>query len=221
MIQVYAVDAAGQNFMDERWSRYLSAGRREAAAGIRQERHRQLFLGAEALLNRSLEAAGAPVKLPAAYTRNRHGKPYLTAAEGLYMNWSHSGTRAVCALSDREVGIDLQDTCREPGEALIRRVLQPEERDFYERTPADRRKKLFYEYWTVKESVLKAFGTGFCTSLERFYVRMDRMYPEVISSGALPSYTCRLLDAGEGYAAAVCVEGVHPGMDAQIPVKYL
>ena len=82
------MDAAGQNFMDERWSRYLSAGRQEAAAGIRQERHRQLFLGAEALLNRSLEAAGAPVELPAAYTRNRHGKPYLTAAEGLYVNLS-------------------------------------------------------------------------------------------------------------------------------------
>lgn len=221
MIQVYAVNTAGQDFMDEQWSRYLSEERKKAAANIRQNGQRQLFLGAEALLNRSLEAEGVPVKLPAAYIRNRYGKPFLTALKGLYVNWSHSGTCAVCALSDREVGVDLQDTGREPGEALIHRVLQQEERTFYEQMPAAQRKKLFYEYWVIKESYLKALGTGFYTPLDQFYVRMNGIYPEVVPKGKLPLYTCRLLNAGEGYTAAVCVEGVHPKMGAQIPVKYI
>ena len=141
---------------------------------MRREKDRQLFLGAEALLNRSLKLVDAPVSLPAVYTRNRYGKPYLDKTSGIYVNWSHSGSFAICALSDREVGIDLQNTFKTPKSALVRRVLQPEEQIYYDQTPKEQRRQLFYSYWTVKESFLKALGNGFRDSDRQFLCKDGR-----------------------------------------------
>ena len=80
---------------------------------------------AELLLNRSLEQC-TDVQTPVRYHRNEHGKPYLTDKPEIYVNWSHSGDYVICAVADREVGIDLQKMDREPKENLIRKVLTKE-----------------------------------------------------------------------------------------------
>lgn len=210
MLRIFAMNVTEKDFTAESFRSCLSESRRNEAKRLRREKDRQLFLGAEALLNRSLEMIGAPVCLPAVYTRNRYGKPYLDKTSGIYANWSHSGSFVICALSDQEVGIDLQSICKEPGSALVRRVLQPEEQIYYDQTPKERQKQLFYSYWTVKESFLKALGTGFGTSLDRFYVRIEGDYPEIIRRDGGARYTCQLLDFMEkDYMAAVCVEGEH------------
>jgi 4'-phosphopantetheinyl transferase len=211
MLRIFAMNVTGEDFTAERWKSCLSESRRNEAKKMRREKDRQLFLGAEALLNRSLKLVDAPVSLPAVYTRNRYGKPYLDKTSGIYVNWSHSGSFAICALSDREVGIDLQNTFKTPKSALVRRVLQPEEQIYYDQTPKEQRRQLFYSYWTVKESFLKALGTGFGTPIDNFYVRMEGPYPEVIQREGRDVYACRLLDFKEkDYMAAVCVKGENP-----------
>ena len=110
---------------------------------------------AELLLNRSLEQC-TDVQTPARYHRNEHGKPYLTETPEIYVNWSHSRDYVICAISDQEVGIDLQKMDREPKENLIRKALTEEEQEFYRSVPKPERQKLFYQYWSVKESFLKA-----------------------------------------------------------------
>lgn len=222
MIRVFAMDVQGRDFLGEQWSRYLSGERRDAASKMRQEESRRLFLGAEILLNRSLEEMRVPVSFPAAYRRNEHGKPYLLSPKGLYVNWSHSGTCVLCALSDHEVGVDLQYIGKEPKDSLVRRVLQPEERPRYDGAEEGQKRRLFYEYWTVKESFLKAMGTGFYTSLDTFWVRMEGRCPEIVRRNAGLPYTCRILDfSGGDYAAAVCVEGMHSDMEECIPIEYI
>lgn len=210
MLRIFAMNVTGEDFTTEQWRGCLSEERKNEALKLRRERDRQLFLGAEVLLNQSLKRMGAPTSLPAVYTRNRYGKPYLDETPGIYVNWSHSGTFVICALSDQEVGIDLQNTCKEPKRALVRRVLQPEEQICYDQTPGERQKQLFYSYWAIKESFLKALGTGFGTSLESFYIRMERSEPEIIRRDGGAVYTCRLLNFKEkDYTAAVCVKGEH------------
>ena len=76
----------------DRWCKaYLSETRKQEAKKRKSDRDRRLFLAAEVLLNRSLEAVKANIMLPAAYTRNPYGKPYLLPTAELYVNWSHSG----------------------------------------------------------------------------------------------------------------------------------
>lgn len=214
MIRIFAMGAAGIDFSAAKWEPYLSEERKAEAARRKNTAERQLCLAAEALLNRSLELVGAPVRLPAVYRRNEHGKPYLTEDCGLYVNWSHSGGYVLCAVADREVGADLQKADREPREALLRRVLRPQERAFWEAADLERRTALFYEYWAVKESFLKALGTGFYTSLDDFEVIRSEERPEtprILQRVNEKYYGCRLLPFCEaGYAAAVCCEGEEP-----------
>lgn len=207
MIRIFAMKASGQDFTGSGWGRYLSQERKLEAEKRKNEKERRLFLAAEVLLNRSLERVGADIRLPAVYGRNSYGKPYLVQNEAVKVNWSHSGEYVVCVVADREVGIDLQYAKKEPKEALVRKMLQPEELAFYENA-GEERARLFYKYWTLKESYLKAIGTGFHTPLQAFYVRMDSTAPVIVQRGAEDreqSYYCELLEfADPDYVAAVC-----------------
>ena len=161
---------------------------------------------AELLLNRSLEQC-TDVQTPVRYHRNEHGKPYLTDKPEIYVNWSHSGDYVICAVADREVGIDLQKMDREPKENLIRKALTKEEQEFYGSVPESERKRLFYQYWSVKESFLKALGTGFYTSLKTFQVDFLEGKPQICHHINRKNYLCRLLLFQDTeYAAAVCME---------------
>lgn len=79
----------------------------------------------------------------------------------------------------RKWEIDLQKMDREPKENLIRKALTEEEQEFYRSVPEPERQKLFYQYWSVKESFLKALGTGFYTSLHTFQVDMEEEQPRI------------------------------------------
>lgn len=220
MIRVFTMRAAGRDFLTASWSPYLTEERKKLADRKKGERERQLFLGAEILLNLSLHRADVEIPLPAKYRRNAHGKPYLEDREDIYVNWSHSGDYVICAIADREVGIDLQYAGKEPKESLVRKLLQPKEIHFYEHTPEAEQQRLFYEYWAVKESFLKALGSGFATPLDKFYVEFLKVsdagkeaeknamkVPIIIQDINHKQYSCRLLTVkNEEYAAALCIE---------------
>ncbi len=200
MLQLFAMQVSGIDFTEERWQPYLSQKRIEEAGRRRAGQNRRLFLGAEALLNLALERCAPEAERPAAYRRNAHGKPYLLPPDdGIFVNWSHSGEYVFLALADREVGVDIQIATAPPRDALVRRVLSAREQQVYDAAPKSRQTKIFYEFWALKESILKAQGTGFGAPLPE-----DRSL-----------YPARVLEFRDGdYAAAVCCRG---GMeDAEI-----
>jgi len=82
---------------------------------------------------------------------NEYGKPYL-AGNPLFFNISHSGEYTACALSDREVGIDIQKNGLK--KHAMRKVCTPEELAVI-KTAED-----FTRIWTIKESYAKALGVG-------------------------------------------------------------
>ncbi|MCD8361421.1 MAG: 4'-phosphopantetheinyl transferase superfamily protein [Lachnospiraceae bacterium] len=194
MLQVFAMQVTGLDFTEARWKTYLSEERLEAAGRRRVTHDRQLFLGAEVLLNLALERCAPGSVRPAAYRRNAHGKPYLLPPDDdIFVSWSHSGEYVLLALSDLEVGADIQISTARPRDALVRRVLNEREQQVYDAVPDEAgRQKTFYEFWALKESLLKAQGTGFGAPL-----------PE--DQGL---YQARVLDFRDAdYAAAVCCRG--------------
>ncbi|MCD8249586.1 MAG: 4'-phosphopantetheinyl transferase superfamily protein [Lachnospiraceae bacterium] len=204
MLQIFAMQVAGLDFAEEQWRSYLSQNRLEEAERRRAAHDRQLFLGAEVLLNLALERCAPEVARPAVYRRNAHGKPYLLPPDDdIFVNWSHSGEYVLLALSDLEVGADIQISTAVPRDALVRRVLNAQEQQVYDAVPDEaRRRKAFYEFWALKESILKAQGTGFGAPLPE-----DRGL-----------YQARILDFRDGdYAAAVCCRG---GME-NAEIQYL
>ena len=218
MVRIFAMNITGHDFEDCRWNAYLSEVRRLEAAKRKQTKNRQSFLAAEVLLNRALECLDVGVQLPAVYERNVHGKPYLKPDYGIYVNWSHSGDYVLCATADQEVGVDIQETSKMPLESMVRKVLTPEESAFYESCGVEQQKNCFYQYWTLKESFLKALGTGFYTSLAQFYIELKEEPPRVVQNINEKNYACRLLELKEdGYIAAVCSESA---LD-EVTVEYI
>lgn len=181
----------------------------------KKEQHSQALQMAE----RAVLLAGG--ESPVDFERSVHGKPCLKPPnEHLHVNWSHSGEYVLCAVADRETGVDLQEALKEPKEHLVRRVLQPCEKAYYEAQGPKDRQRLFYQYWTLKESFLKVLGTGFQTPLTDFYIEIRDGRPKIIQKINEKKYQCRLLDfADSAYAAAICCEGREELED--IAIEYL
>lgn len=99
------------------------------------------------------------------FERTENGKPY---AEGcsIRFNISHSGTYAAVALSDGEVGIDIE-RIREVN-LKIAEKFSSDEREYIQ--SAENPQKAFFEIWTAKEAYLKKCGTGLTVPLDSFSV---------------------------------------------------
>lgn len=84
--------------------------------------------------------------------KNEHGKPIIVG-EDIYFNISHSNNAIACALSDSKIGVDIELIGEIRG-SVLRKCFTEKEAGLVQ-TNAD-----FYRYWTLKESYLKAVGTG-------------------------------------------------------------
>lgn len=87
----------------------------------------------------------------------RYGKPYLTEYPDIYFNISHCPKGCICAVSDRKIGVDIQDI-RPFSWDIAKRVCCENELKMLECT--DDRARLFTKIWTMKESYGKMTGIG-------------------------------------------------------------
>lgn len=113
------------------------------------------------LMNRFLDGARI--------TENEYGKP--VADNGMFFNISHSGEYVLFALSDFEVGCDIEKTREVNPEKMGKFVFSGDEMCEIE-TASDKTSK-FFEYWTKKESLLKCIGEGFHRSAKSVDVTGD------------------------------------------------
>ena len=100
----------------------------------------------------------------------KYNKPYFEGSP-IKFSISHSGEIVVCALSnEHEIGIDIEE------------ILDIEIADFKSQMTesewnkiafSNNKKDSFFDYWTQKESVIKAHGTGLSTPLKSFEIIDD------------------------------------------------
>lgn len=88
---------------------------------------------------------------------NEFGKP--TADNGLYFNISHSSEYVLFALSDKEIGCDIEKSRKIEPEKLGKIVFCENEMNAIKKS-ADKQ-QCFFDLWTRKESLLKCIGKGF------------------------------------------------------------
>ena len=93
---------------------------------------------------------------------NEHGKPFLE--HGPFFSVSHSRRYSVLAVSDNEIGIDIE-MHESPRESLMKRCFTEEEQNFAKLSTEN-----FLRIWTAKEAALKFLGTGFSFAPKSFSV---------------------------------------------------
>lgn len=143
----------------------LSADERSRAERYHFPQHRQRAIAARGILRSILgQYLGQdPAGLRFDYTP--HGKPVLALtanAPPLEFNLSHAEDVMLCAITlESPVGIDLEQI--HPVSDLARlteRFFAASEHERIQALPLDEQSAAFFQYWTVKEAVLKAIAQG-------------------------------------------------------------
>lgn len=144
-------------------SELLSDDERNQAERFVFDDDRKLYLTAHALLRHSLWCATGRTDTP--FAVNKYGKPEIFETGGeaaVKFNISHSGTLAVCSLSPRfEVGVDVEEVDESRSfEEVVASQFTPYEQDQLAAYSGAARANAFFQFWTLKEALVKALGIG-------------------------------------------------------------
>ena len=135
-----------------------TAAWRGQAARCHHRRDALRCLAAEALLGQALGTRGLDLRQLTLRT-GPNGKPRLEGRPNLHFNLTHAGPWLLCAVHDRPVGIDVEEERLEaPLPAEL--IMTPEELRHHATLAPPEARAHFFRLWTLKESLLKALGTG-------------------------------------------------------------
>lgn len=132
-----------------------------------------------------------PAPIEILHTEN--GKPYV-AGNGVFFSLSHSGDKAVIAINDRPIGVDLEIYRQKDRAVIISRFTEREraeitcERDFL-------------EHWTAREGYVKLYGL----TIAAVWAHAEYFGGALYVDGKLADVRIRHYDLGYGIAA-VCTE---------------
>ena len=101
------------------------------------------------------------------------GKGAVKDRDDLHFNISHSKDYCVLALSDEEVGIDIQEI-KEIRADIAGRFFEKRDNDYIDEKE-DKKKERFIEVWCAKESYAKLTGRGIGEGFSTFYEDFDKM----------------------------------------------
>lgn len=166
---VYAasVEPLREDGLYARAFRAASEPRRKKAERYRFDADRRLCLGSELVLRAALRSFGFDG--PLEYEYGEHGKPRLKDCP-IRFSLSHSGRFVLCAAAEYELGCDLELLAPAPL-AVAERFFCPGEYAALAALPdAEAQSVLFFRYWTLKESFLKATGLGLQLPLNSFEI---------------------------------------------------
>lgn len=135
---------------------YFSQYRKERLQKTKNPLHFAQAEATEALL--CYGAAKLGYSLPLNINVRKGGKPY---AKNLNFSISHSGDKVLLALSDTEIGADIQKINYSQNLAVAKKILIPAETEGVDTYT-------FFRYFTMKESYFKMTGEGLPLSPKPF-----------------------------------------------------
>lgn len=163
-----------QRLLSDYWA-LLSAAERDKHSRFRFERDRSQYLVTRALVRTVLAKYASIDPQDWRFTTNAFGRPQIAnegiAAADFTFNISHTRGLIVLGVAcGRELGVDVENICaREACVEIADRWFAPEEVAALHELPPEQQPHRFFEYWTLKESYIKARGAGLSMPLDRFW----------------------------------------------------
>jgi len=205
MVEIYAAPASRANemFYHERIYPYLNSQRRERIDSFLHVEDALRSLSGEWLTKLVLSEKLHLNLFDINFEYAKKGKPFYNTPSGLHFNISHSEDWAVCAFSAMSVGVDIE---------IIKPIDLSIAKDCFTQTEfetlsqlADESEKLnyFYNIWTIKESYLKAIGSGFSKAPDSFGAEI--INNQILFSGDVEKgYFFKQYDFDNGYKLCAC-----------------
>lgn len=167
---------------------------------------KRLSLGAGALLDYALTLEGVSDR-EIIYVQNQ--KPCLKNSN-IRFNLSHSGNMVFCAVSDTDVGCDVEQITDIDMKIAARFFFHEEYKAISACPDSASRNDLFFRYWTLKESFMKVTGLGFKLELDDFCVDLRSDGINVRQSVDDRNYYFKEYKADAGYKFSVCTADYPP-----------
>ena len=194
-MKLYTVDLRDIDLNSD-WQRFMSKARMDKINKYKQEKSRLASIGAEIALIKAVRDNIPDAEIPVSWEYLRNGKPRLLKYPKFFYNISHSGDYAICAVSDSEVGVDIQKI-RKPDMRIAKRYFTEDEYHYI----CKDEKRNFFKIWTRKESILKASGFGITIPLNSVSVIEDT----AVLDGKKYSLT-EIAPPEIGYVLCICEE---------------
>ena len=146
----------------------VSRDRQKKIDFYRFEKDKKLSAGAYLLLKKLL--SNENITNPT-FKTGKYGKAYISNIENIYFNLSHSGKMVLCAISDKEVGVDVEYNDPAIDLDIAKHYFYNSE---YENIMnAARPSDEFFNYWVLKESYMKYTGLGMNLNLDSFEIIIE------------------------------------------------
>jgi 4'-phosphopantetheinyl transferase len=129
------------------------------------------------------------------FAKSENGKPYAVNAN-VFFSISHSADTVVCAVSEKEIGIDIEKTRNI--RLRVAEKFATEAEIGYIGEDIDR----FFEIWTLKEAFFKCKGTGLGSDIKSVCFEIT----EGIVSCSDNGYSLFFEKITDGYTCSVCIK---------------
>jgi 4'-phosphopantetheinyl transferase len=169
-----------EEIRSERLTQYeqvLSSDERARAQRLYRDHDRRQFVAAHALARTTLSRYFAVRPEAWRFRPGAYGRPEIAhnlplGVDRISFNLAHTRGLVVMAVGcDRVIGVDVEKLDRaRAAEAIARRFFAASEADALAVLPPGQRHERFFEYWTLKESHVKARGEGLACPLDSFSV---------------------------------------------------
>ncbi len=168
--------------------------RLEKAARFKNEKDYKLCLLTDNLAKRMIAEEGNMSPQMVVIYADKYGKPRCMNSL-VKFNYSHSGTKAACAVSDKEIGVDIEEI-KPRSQDVARKFATEAELEYI----GDSLENLL-KIWVLKEAYLKCLGTGIRDNLKDAEFIIEDSGNVICSD---KSVKATLYDNTPGYIAAVC-----------------
>lgn len=197
----------------------LSDSERLIAPRFYFPKDRRRYLVTRALVRTVLSKYAQVAPKDWVFKANAHGRPEIVnecaAARNLSFNITHTAGLIILAVArDRQLGVDVENVrSRQASSAIADRYFAAGEVAALHALPADHQQQRFYEYWTLKESYIKARGQGLAIALDAFSFHFPaagslEMSVHHIDDDAPQRWQFWQFWVGEDYLAAVCAQRI-------------
>jgi 4'-phosphopantetheinyl transferase len=161
-----------------RFFEWLSPEERAQHGRFRFDKHKHTYLVSHALVRSALSLMTQMEPAKFSFKTNAYGKPFIATPiqhETLHFNLSHTDGLAAVAISKHTaLGIDVENKDRQVlTQSLAEQFFAPEECHAVAQASEHERSTKMLEFWTLKESYIKAVGMGLSIALDSFAFELE------------------------------------------------
>lgn len=142
------------------------------------------------------------------FSRNEYGKPYIYNLTDYHFNISHSGEYVVCVTHNQPVGIDIE-YIKPISLEIAQQYFSKEEYNLIISQSKMSQISFFFDFWTLKESFIKAIGKGLYMPLNSFAFSITEEKEFILKINPYPErFFFKQYDIDPEYKLSVCAKSL-------------